>query len=356
MLIYLQSMFLCRQHQIQEFNISLRSQETLLKCYKTNDIDTLKCQFDLVKGNQNDKKSVLDQSFRDVLLEGAICDTASIEHLITLAVAACRIDIATSTIPVVLLGDVFDAVTLDQCERIFSYVEKNVSVWKENWIFSSCKNNLLRMCNDLLKRFSRAQNTVFCGRILLFLATFFPFSERSGLNIISEFNLENLTEFENDAQDISDELNSENKQVKIDYNLYCKFWALQDFFRNPNQCYNMLEWRTFAGVKCFVFICLNPLEFLKNVFAFFQHVTSVLSAFASFKLEEPTSASATVRNIENMSIEEEEAEAEQHFFAKFLTNPKLLALQLSDSNFRRSVLVQCLILFQYLTTIVKFKT
>jgi len=46
---------------------------------------------------------------------------------------------------------------------------------------------------------------------------------------------------------------------------------------------------------------------------------------------------------------------QQHFFAKFLTNPKLLALQLSDSNFRRSVLVQFLILFQYLTSTVKFK-
>ena len=45
-----------------------------------------------------------------------------------------------------------------------------------------------------------------------------------------------------------------------------------------------------------------------------------------------------------------------HFFAKFLTNPKLLALQLSDSNFRRSVLVQFLILFQYLQLTVKFKT
>lgn len=46
---------------------------------------------------------------------------------------------------------------------------------------------------DLLRRLSRSQNTVFCGRILLFLAKFFPFSERSGLNVVSEFNLDNLT-------------------------------------------------------------------------------------------------------------------------------------------------------------------
>lgn len=223
-------------------------QETLLKCYKRNDIDTLKKQFDNVKENGGDKKTILDQAFRDVLLNETIGDMKKIEALITLSIEACRQDIATSTIPVVLLGDVFDAVTLDQCEAMFTYVEDNVSVWKENWFFSSCKNNLLRMCNDLLKRFSRAQNTVFCGRILLFLATFFPFSERSGLNIISEFNLENLTEYDSDATDIGDTTISESVQVRIDYNLYSKFWALQDFFRNPNKCYDLAEWKNFASV------------------------------------------------------------------------------------------------------------
>lgn len=63
------------------------------------------------------------------------------------------------------------------------------------------------------------------------------------------------------------------------------------------------------------------------------------------------------RKLDEVMMEEEfeEGEADHHFFAKFLTNPKLLALQLSDPNFRRSVLVQFLILFQYLTTTVKFK-
>jgi THO complex subunit 1 len=44
---------------------------------------------------------------------------------------------------------------------------------------------------------------VFCGRILLFLAKFFPFSERSGLNVVSEFNLENTTLFSS-ADEASD--------------------------------------------------------------------------------------------------------------------------------------------------------
>lgn len=43
------------------------------------------------------------------------------------------------------------------------------------------------------------------------------------------------------------------------------------------------------------------------------------------------------------------------YFAKYLTNQKLLELQLSDSNFRRYILIQFLILFQYLTASVRFK-
>ena len=59
---------------------------------------------------------------------------------------------------------------------------------------------------DLLRRLSRSQNTVFCGRILLFLARFFPFSERSGLNLVSEFNLENVTTFTNvEASEMEEE-------------------------------------------------------------------------------------------------------------------------------------------------------
>ena len=54
---------------------------------------------------------------------------------------------------------------------------------------------LLYAFADLLRRLSRTQQTVFCGRILLFLARFFPITERSGLNVVSEFNLDNTTAY-----------------------------------------------------------------------------------------------------------------------------------------------------------------
>lgn len=132
----------------------------------------------------------------------------------------------------------------------------------------------------MLRRLSRSQNTVFCGRILLFLAKFFPFSERSGLNVVSEFNLDNLTTFggKEDLSDGSDITEKEKDAMEVeerycvndalfgnyipqfmfvcyslgsDYNLYKKFWSLQDFFRNPNQCYTKIPWKTFCLVAVY---------------------------------------------------------------------------------------------------------
>ncbi|KAL1456913.1 hypothetical protein WDU94_001600 [Cyamophila willieti] len=189
-----------------------------------------------------DKKTALEQSIRQYLLKlikTPAIDTKVIENYISVCVELCVNDMCNSTLPIILLSDTFDMSTLDKCELLFYYVETNVNIWKQQTFFMSCKNNLLRMCNDLLRRLSRSQNTVFCGRILLFLAKFFPFSERSGLNIISEFNVENVTEFGGDEEmDVSSNENEEETveatdKMKIDYNFYKKFWSLQDFFRNP---------------------------------------------------------------------------------------------------------------------------
>ncbi|EZA55022.1 THO complex subunit 1 isoform X3 [Ooceraea biroi] len=289
--------------------------------------------------NDGDRKAAIDQALRDTLLvvltENASGNVHSLESYITFCIDLCRKDLATASMPVMLLGDIFDSMTLDRCEQLFTFVENNVAVWKEELFFTACKNNLLRMCNDLLRKLSRSQQTVFCGRILLFLAKFFPFSERSGLNIVSEFNVENYTEFGSEKvegddleQIAKDEDKSENK-IPIDYNLYRKFWALQDFFRNPNQCYNKMHWKVFS-----------------------THASSVLSAFTSFKLEEQRSYPTTCIK---MDTAVEGSHKETHYFAKYLTNQKLLELQLSDSNFRRYVLLQFLILFQYLNSTVKFK-
>lgn len=295
----------------------------LQKSFKTNNVDLLEQKVKSFGKTEIDLKSPLDQTLRDLLLN-VLEEEKSVVILrdyVDFSILLCRKGLSSPTIPVVLLGDIFETLTLDICENMFSFVEQNVHVWKEELFFSGCKNNLLRLCNDLLRRLSRTTATVFCGKILLFLAKFFPFSERSGLNIVSEFNLENVTEYGTDPSDddgISDISKPGQEKHIIDFTFYCKFWQLQDFFRNPNQCYNKVQWKLFSS-----------------------HATNVLNTFHGIKLDYVTST---------------EKSSNLGYFAKYLTSQKLLDLQLHDVNFRRSVLLQFLIVFQYFTSTVKFKS
>lgn len=265
------------------------------------------------------------------------------ERLVRLTIEVAKNQVCTRILPVSILGDIFDSKTLQECERYFTLVENHVSVWKSDHFFKTVKNQLLRFCNDLLRRLSKSQNTVFCGRILVFLARFFPLFERSGLNLVGEFNKDNMitisskdelhaiheasaqtsTKMETELEEGEEGEMTANTETssQVDYNLYVKFWKLQEFFRKPTQCYE------------------------KELFDQFHSNTNiVLAAFASMKLE----PADCLKNVAQSS--------EQVYFAKYLTNQKLLELQLCDSNFRRCILIQFLILFQYLTADVKFKS
>ena len=35
----------------------------------------------------------------------------------------------------------------------------------------------------------------------------------------------------------------------VDYNLYRRFWSLQDYFRKPVQCYDKIPWKQFVAVS-----------------------------------------------------------------------------------------------------------
>uniref|UniRef100_A0A3B5MPS8 Death domain-containing protein n=1 Tax=Xiphophorus couchianus TaxID=32473 RepID=A0A3B5MPS8_9TELE len=300
--------------------------------------------------SEAEKKTTLDQALRGVLGDQIIEQKTSCDDylsLIYLSIDAVTEGICSATIPFVLLGDVLDCLPLDLCDKIFSFVEKNVSTWKSSSFYTAGKNYLLRMCNDLLRRLSKSQNTVFCGRIQLFLARLFPLSEKSGLNLQSQFNLDNITVFNKNEQESTlgqkqtdekeDTMEVEEGEmgeddapapcsIPIDYNLYRKFWTLQDYFRNPLQCYDKFSWMTFLKFS-----------------------DETLAVFKSFKLDD---MQASKRKMEDLR-----ASAGEHvYFAKFLTSEKLMDLQLSDSNFRRHILLQYLILFQYLKGQVKFKS
>ncbi|KAK3746286.1 hypothetical protein QZH41_016539, partial [Actinostola sp. cb2023] len=238
------------------------------------------------------------------------------EELIAFAIDACQQGTCSPTLPFILLSDVFDSITLQLCEKLFVFVEEQVSVWTLPLFFSAGKNLLLRMCN--------------------------------GLNLMSQFNLENVTKYtkksdeegKNDSSDaiVIDDGTEAGELVPsapVDYNLYRKFWALQDYFRNPTQCYNTEGWKKFS-----------------------ESTKEILNVFSSHKLEHISRHKKSREAVRQtpMATSMVENSEEPCYFPKFLTNEKLLDLQISDSNFRRTILIQLIILFQYLTGSVKFKS
>lgn len=92
----------------------------------------------------------MDQVFREYLLQLiSVWDVEILKKYVQYNVELCRADLSTPSSPVILLSDIFDMSTLEFCESLFSFVEMNVYVWKEDMFFGVCKNNLLRMCNGI---------------------------------------------------------------------------------------------------------------------------------------------------------------------------------------------------------------
>ncbi|KAK9117914.1 hypothetical protein Scep_016007 [Stephania cephalantha] len=204
-----------------------------------------------------------------------------------------------------LLEDLTEMSTMRDCKEVFGYIESQQDILGKQELFGRGKLVMLRTCNQLLRRLSKANDVVFCGRILMFLAHFFPLSERSAVNIKGVFNTSNETKYEKDAPD----------GISIDFNFYRTFWSLQEHFCNPAST-------TFAPSKWH--------KFSSNLMV-------VLDTFEAQPLSDDDG------NANN--LEEEEASA---FSIKYLTSSKLMGLELKDPSFRRHVLLQCLILFDYL--------
>ncbi|KAK7281638.1 hypothetical protein RIF29_09807 [Crotalaria pallida] len=203
-----------------------------------------------------------------------------------------------------LLEDLTEMSTMENCKDIFGYIESKQDILGKQELFARGKLVMLRTCNQLLRRLSKANDVVFCGRILMFLARFFPLSERSALNIKGVFNTSNETKYEKEPFE----------GICIDFNFYETFWGLQEYFSSPTSVNHApAKWRKFTS-----------------------SLSVVLNTFEAQPLSDEE---GDANNLEEEAV---------NFSIKYLTSSKLMGLELKDSSFRRHVLVQCLILFDYL--------
>lgn len=97
-----------------------------------------------------------------------------------------------------LIEELLDSQTTEGCRIVFDYLESR----RERLIqkdFHKTHLALLRSCNELLRRLSRAEDAVFCGRVFFFLFQTFPLGDKSSVNLRGEYHSENVTVFEKET-------------------------------------------------------------------------------------------------------------------------------------------------------------
>uniref|UniRef100_A0A6M2EHN9 Uncharacterized protein n=1 Tax=Populus davidiana TaxID=266767 RepID=A0A6M2EHN9_9ROSI len=248
------------------------------------------------------------QSGEEIMLSGKSIDDeensqGQIPRLLDVVLYLCEREHIESGMIFQLLEDLTEMSTMRNCKDIFGYIESKQDILGKQELFARGKLVMLRTCNQLLRRLSKANDVVFCGRILMFLAHFFPLSERSAVNIKGVFNTSNETKYEKEPP----------AAISLDFNFYKTMWSLQEYFCDPSLTLSPIKWQKFSS-----------------------SLMVILNAFEAQPLSEEEGSAN--------NLEEEAAS----FNIKYLTSSKLMGLELKDPSFRRHVLVQCLILFDYL--------
>ncbi|KAL8904332.1 MAG: hypothetical protein Q9207_003343 [Kuettlingeria erythrocarpa] len=306
-----------------------------------------------------------------------------------------------------LVEELLDSQTIDGCRIVFDYLDSR----REQLIAKHFKQKqliILRACNELLRRLSRAEDTVFCGRVFIFMFQSFPLGDRSSVNLRGEYHVENVTVYEKPltrkdkgpegameidiepatvekektpTTDLQPAAKTEGdastpqppdtteKSVKSDAEqpkpqeaepepepdtetLYPVFWSLQNTFSQPTR---LFDTETFASFKSGLDLTLHKFKAVQQQQ---QSRPSATNPSAS-----PTNTLKRKRsNLETDQQQSKRPRSEQDdnrqtklastsFNPRYLTSRDLFALELSDPTFRRHILVQSLILVDFLLSL-----
>jgi len=269
---------------------------------------------------------LLDLTFKQLIMEIITPlekNFVKIYNCLDLALYCTEIGYADPSLPFTLIEDILEVVIIDESEKIFDYLEERVDRLTVNMLPTKGKGLiLLRFCNDLLRRVSKTENTVLCGKILMFLASVFPLTERSGVNLRGDFDTDNTTDFEN-------KVSLNNIDINNDENFYELFWNTQKYLNYP------------------------LLVFQKNEFDIFEKsINKILTKLEKFNPLERESDGTIRRKRQRSSKEHSSAnEVFNFFYSKYLTGKNIFDLELNDPYFRKQVLVQIFIALQFLNSL-----
>jgi THO complex subunit 1 len=224
-----------------------------------------------------------------------------------------------------LLEELLDSQTIAGCRIIFDYLESR----REQLTAKHFKQKhlvILRSCNELLRRLSRAEDTAFCGRVYIFLFQSFPLGDPSSVNRRGEFHVENVTNYESaaavqpDGMDVDTQPETGNadesqtnkedgndKEKPTDLNaLYPMFWSLQQDFSQPLRLFES-----------------------DNLSKFKDHLSATVKEFQKYPGDEGYRYGATDDTKKDLKRKrgEDGTEPEAAFNPKYLTSKDLFELE-----------------------------
>ncbi|KAF5632958.1 nuclear matrix p84 [Fusarium sp. NRRL 52700] len=244
-----------------------------------------------------------------------------------------------------LAEELLDSQTIAGCRKIFDFLESRRERITANH-FKQKQLIILRTCNELLRRLSRAEDTAFCGRVFIFMFQSFPLGDKSSVNLRGEYHVENATTYEATraedeskmAVDESEEQLKEQAESKSTSKstevkkadkekplstdeLYPIFWSLQEYFSQPKKLFETT-----------------------NLSSFKEGLGATMKVFQTVHND-------TRRSLKRKRESGEEDESSNTFNPKYLTSKDLFDLEISDLSFRRHILVQALIIMDFLISL-----
>ncbi|KAK3989470.1 THO complex subunit 1 transcription elongation factor-domain-containing protein [Cladorrhinum sp. PSN332] len=252
-----------------------------------------------------------------------------------------------------LVEELLDSQTIVGCRKIFDFLESRRETITSKH-FPQKKLVILRACNELARRLSRHLDPAFAGRILIFMFQSFPLGDKSAVNLRGEYHVENVTTYDQgpppkseedaDKMDVDMDVGTPNGSRRGKSNgveedrkpldpdaLYPIFWALQESFNQPKR---LFESSNFASFK--------------------TGIETTMTAFLAIKDEQPRNRERQEKQIEDLanSLKRKRVDGEgtlaNGFNAKYLTSRDLFKLEISDLAFRRNILIQVLIIMDFL--------
>jgi len=180
-----------------------------------------------------------------------------------------------------LVEELLDSQTIAGCRKVFDYLEsRRERITAKH--FGSKNLVILRSCNELLRRLSRADDTAFCGRVFIFMFQSFPLGDKSSVNLRGEYHTENVTTFDipetnPESMEVDSGTNGSaepakestdgnvNKPVEVSnssgkgvtfskseppmsaVDLYPIFWSMQQYFNQPKKLFDTANLTTFKS-------------------------------------------------------------------------------------------------------------